>query len=81
MREGFGEDYDASSSRGDIPNVGRLIAYKELSRRIIFPFEADGVIVYGFMHGNWALDNSLPNGQCTVNNELDILRKTGCWSD
>jgi hypothetical protein len=39
-------------------------------------------IRYGFAHGNWALDNSLPDGRwCGVNNELDILRETGCYAD
>ena len=41
-----------------------------------------GEIVYGFVHGNWALDNSRSDGQCCgVNNELDILRETGCYAD
>lgn len=41
-----------------------------------------GEVVYGFIHGNWALDNSLPGGQrCGVNNELDVLRETGCYAD
>jgi hypothetical protein len=39
-------------------------------------------IRYGFVHGNWALDNSRPDGRwCGVNNELDILRETGCYAD
>jgi hypothetical protein len=39
-------------------------------------------IVYGFIHGNWALDNSRPDGLfCGVNNELDILQQTGCYAD
>jgi hypothetical protein len=38
--------------------------------------------MYGFVHGNWALDNSSPDGRlCGVNNELDILRETGCYAD
>ena len=38
--------------------------------------------VYAFIHGNWALDNSHPAGLCCgVNNELDILRATGCYAD
>jgi hypothetical protein len=42
----------------------------------------DGSIAYGFIHGNWALDNSRPDGRwCGVNNELDILRETGCYAD
>ena len=37
---------------------------------------------YGFIHGNWALDNSLPDGRwCGVNNELQVLRETGCYAD
>jgi hypothetical protein len=41
-----------------------------------------GELAYGFIHGNWALDNSRPDGRCCgVNNELDILRETGCYAD
>jgi hypothetical protein len=39
-------------------------------------------IMYGFIHGNWALDNSRPDGKwCGVNNELTILQETGCYAD
>jgi len=39
-------------------------------------------IRYGFVHGNWALDNSRRDGRwCGVNNELEILRQTGCYAD
>jgi hypothetical protein len=41
-----------------------------------------GELAYGFIHGNWALDNSRPDGcWCGVNNELDVLRATGCYAD
>ena len=41
-----------------------------------------GDIVYGFIHGNWALNNSRPDGRmCGVNNETDILLETGCYAD
>jgi hypothetical protein len=41
-----------------------------------------GRITYGFIHGNWALDNSRPDGQwCGVNDEITILRETGCYAD
>ena len=41
-----------------------------------------GEIVYGFIHGNWALDNARSDGRhCGVNNELDVLRETGCYAD
>lgn len=41
-----------------------------------------GELTYGFIHGNWALCNSRPDGRwCGVNNELTILRETGCYAD
>jgi hypothetical protein len=41
-----------------------------------------GEIVYGFIHGNWALCNSHADGRwCGVNDELTILRETGCYAD
>lgn len=41
-----------------------------------------GLITYGFIHGNWALDNSHPEGKhCGVNDEISILRQTGCYAD
>jgi hypothetical protein len=42
----------------------------------------DGSTAYGFVHGNWALDNARPDGRhCGVNDELTILRQTGCYAD
>ncbi|MBI4847285.1 MAG: hypothetical protein HY808_01725 [Nitrospirae bacterium] len=39
-------------------------------------------ILYGFIHGNWALDNSRKDGRwCGVNNEIIILKETGCYAD
>jgi hypothetical protein len=41
-----------------------------------------GEIVYGFIHGNWSLDNARCDGRwCGVNNEIDVLRETGCYAD
>ena len=37
---------------------------------------------WAFIHGNWALDNSHPGGRhCGVDNELTVLRETGCYAD
>ncbi len=39
-------------------------------------------IIYGFIHGNWALCNSRPDGRwCGVENEIEILKETGCYAD
>ena len=38
--------------------------------------------MWSFIHGNWALDNSHPDGKhCGVNNEITILREEGCYAD
>ena len=37
-------------------------------------------VTYGFIHGMFALDNSNPK-HCGVNDELQILRRTGCYAD
>lgn len=41
-----------------------------------------GALRYGFVHGNWALDHSHPEGlHCGVTDEIAILRETGCYAD
>ena len=41
-----------------------------------------GEIRFGFIHGNWCLDNSRPDGRwCGLNNELVLLRELGCYAD
>lgn len=41
-----------------------------------------GEILYSFIHGNWALCNSRPDGRwCGVENEIDVLLETGCYAD
>lgn len=44
--------------------------------------DAHGAVRYGFIHGNWALDHSHPDGRgCGVAEELPVLRQTGCYAD
>ena len=41
-----------------------------------------GRTVFGFIHGNWALDNSMPHGlYCGLSNEITLLRDLGCYAD
>jgi hypothetical protein len=62
-----------------------LLAYKQLlagRHGLLARHRRTGEVRYGFVRGNWALDNSLPDGSCCgVNNELDVLRETGCYAD
>jgi hypothetical protein len=42
----------------------------------------EGRIAFGFIHGNWALNNSRPDGRwCGLNDEIAILRDLGCYAD
>lgn len=43
---------------------------------------ATGKPVFGFIHGNWCLDNCRADGRwCGINNELVLLRELGCYAD
>ncbi|MDQ8208526.1 hypothetical protein QEH52_13460 [Coraliomargarita sp. SDUM461003] len=62
----------------------QLIEFRDYLHREfgILGKDRNGLPKYGFIHGNWALCNSRPDGDwCGVNNELDILRETGCYAD
>jgi len=44
--------------------------------------ETTGKLQYTFIHGNWCLANSRPDKKmCGVDNELSILKETGCFAD
>jgi len=44
--------------------------------------QKDGRIIFGFIHGNWALDNSRPDGKCCgLSGEIALLRDLGCYAD
>lgn len=86
-RQGFGEveihmhhDHDTPESLHQ-----RLLEFREIfadGHGLLARHRQTGETAYGFIHGNWALCNSRPDGRwCGVNNELDILRETGCYAD
>jgi hypothetical protein len=86
-RAGFGEvEFHYHHDRDTADNLrDTLVKFKDLftSRHgLLARHRQTGEVVYGFIHGNWALDNSRPDGRwCGVNNELDVLRQTGCYAD
>jgi len=44
--------------------------------------DENGKITFGFIHGDWALDNSAAGGHfCGINDELLLLKKLGCYAD
>jgi hypothetical protein len=54
----------------------------DFTRHGFLPRDETGRTRWGFVHGDWALDNSHPDGaQCGVSNELSLLRELGCYAD
>lgn len=44
--------------------------------------DVTGKLSYSFIHGNWSLNNCRHDGRwCGVNDELIILKETGCYAD
>lgn len=85
-RQGFGDVEVHLHHDGDTSDHLRecLESYVEILHREhgLLRKDSDGRITYGFIHGNWALDNSRPDGRwCGVNDELTILKDTGCYAD
>ena len=85
-QQGFGDvevhlhhRHDTSSSlREKLEHYLKLLS----DRHGLLEKDASGRVTYGFIHGNWALDNSRADGDwCGVNDEITILRETGCYAD
>jgi hypothetical protein len=86
-RAGFGEVEVHLHHDGDTAEGLRkkLLAFKDLLARqhgLLSRDKETGDLAYGFIHGNWALCNSRPDSRwCGVNNELEVLYRTGCYAD
>lgn len=86
-RAGFGEvEVHLHHDGDDSANLRRtLLGFKDtLAGRhgLLGRHRATGEPAYGFIHGNWCLDNSRRDGRyCGVNDEIDVLRETGCYAD
>lgn len=84
---GFGEievhlHHDNDTDQGLRANLGEFLT-RLVDHHDALPLDtATGKPLWSFIHGNWALDNSRPDGRwCGVNNELQILRDMGCYAD
>jgi hypothetical protein len=86
-RAGFGEVELHLHHDKDTPEGFRakLLEFKEMlatQHGLLSRHKETGAIGYAFIHGNWALCNSRPDGAwCGVNNEIAILLETGCYAD
>ena len=85
VHSGFGdvEIHIHHDGQGEDDFLDRMNGFKEtLFNRHGLLRKVDGSIVFGFIHGDWALDNSRPDGRyCGLNNELRLLRDLGCYAD
>jgi hypothetical protein len=63
--------------------IDRMSSYREtLFHRHGLLRKHEGTLTFGFIHGNWALDNSIPGGyRCGLNDEITLLRDLGCYAD
>lgn len=72
--------HDADTESAFVDRVGRFI--ERLHVRHALLRRDDRGIRFGFIHGNWALDNSLPEGRdCGLDNEITLLHRLGCYAD
>lgn len=45
------------------------------------PYKKDQHSCFSFIHGNWSLNNARGERFCGVNDEIEILKKYGCYGD
>ncbi len=86
-KRGFGE-IEVHLHHHDDTEAGLRDKLRDFTRTLVERHRAlpvnptTGQPMWSFIHGNWALDNSRPDGhRCGVNNELIILREEGCYAD
>ena len=72
--------HDGEGKQNFLDRMGGFI--EALHQRHGLLRKRDGRIAFGFIHGNWALDNSRPDGRwCGLNDEITLLKELGCYAD
>ncbi len=86
-RAGYGEievhlHHDNDTDQGLREKLRRFTRVLHEQHGALVRVTPSGPVRWGFIHGNWALDNSRADGRwCGVNNELSVLREEGCYAD
>ena len=84
-KQGYGEIELHLHHQDDTPETlkNKILEVIELYNQsgVLISSELNPKKYYGFIHGNWALDNSRYGKYCGVNNELIVLKETGCYAD
>ena len=80
---GYGETELHLHHFNDTPQSARERFQRAIAWFQTFGFlkSAGGATHFGFVHGNWSLDNSRGNAFCGNNRELAMLRELGCFAD
>jgi hypothetical protein len=72
--------HDGDGQVAFVDKISRFVEILEARHGLLRRHQ--GRIAFGFIHGNWALDNSRPDGRwCGLNNEIRLLRELGCYAD
>ena len=72
--------HDRDTASAFVERVGGFVETL-FTRHALLHRDEDG-IRFGFIHGNWALDNALSDGRaCGLDNEITLLRGLGCYAD
>jgi hypothetical protein len=86
-RDGFGEievhlHHDNDTEPNFCETMSRFCSTLHEQHGALARDPSTGQLRFGFIHGNWCLDNSRPDGRwCGINNELVLLRELGCYAD
>lgn len=86
-RQGYGDievhlHHDNDTAENLAATLGRFTRTLHERHGMLRRDPKTGQLLYAFIHGNWALDNSRPDGRwCGVDNELQVLVNTGCRVD
>jgi len=84
---GYGEievhlHHDADTSEGLRAKLRRFTRVLHEQHGALARHPDGDRLAWGFIHGNWALDNARPDGRwCGVNDELRVLAAEGCYAD
>jgi hypothetical protein len=85
-RRGYGEIEIHLHHQNDTEESLRVLLREGVENLLnhggLSPYGKDSRPLFGFTHGNWALNNSRNDGRfCGVNDELRILKEEGCYAD
>ncbi len=85
--QGYGEievhlHHDRDTADGLRANLTTFLQQLDATHQALPRDPVSGRPLWSFIHGNWALDNSRPDGRwCGVNDEITILSSLGCYAD